>query len=148
MIRTIKIGLMTSMSAFFAASAFCQTPAVKTQAPSAPINTMTYTLKLWSNEKLIHNPTEADIKAAVTGLNSSDDGPRLVLSTAGNTNELQVSGSPKGGFSFDYHEGLGDNYPLYVSKKSDYSADAVIKLFDAYLKGGSDWKSQVEWQKQ
>lgn len=117
---------MASVCAFAGYSVLSQTP---TNKPSAPTTTMSYSLKFWSNEKVIHNPTEADIKAAVTALNNSDDGPRLVLSTPGNANELQVSGTPKDGFSFDYHEGLGDNYPLYVSKKSDYSADTVIKLF-------------------
>ena len=118
------------------------------QSAKTPTNATGYTLKFWKNEKIIRNPTEADIRAAVTALDNSEDGPRLVLSTAGNTNELQVSGTPKGGFSFDYHEGVGDNYPLYLSKKSDHSAETAIKLLVAYMKGTDDWKKMVEWKKE
>lgn len=121
---------------------------VVAQSAKTPTNATGYTLKLWKNEKIIRNPTEADIRVAVTALDNSEDGPRLVLSTAGNTNELQVSGTPKGGFSFDYHEGVGDNYPLYLSKKSDHSAETAIKLLVAYMKGTDDWKKMVEWKKE
>jgi hypothetical protein len=129
-------------------SALAQTAKTKVVPNVVITNKVNYTLKLWKNEKLICNPTEADIKAAVTARDNSEEGPRLVFSTPGNTNELQVSGTPKAGFSFDYHEGLGDSYPSYGSKKHDHSAETTIKLLAAYMKGADDWKKLVEGKKQ
>lgn len=147
--KMLYLGLFLVLAAGLGVNAQAAETASTTNTPASKAShPMNYTLKLWKNEKLIPHPTEADIRAAVTGLDNSEDGPRLILSTTGNTNELQVSGTPKDGFSFDYHEGLGDNYPIYVSAKTDYKADTVIKLFDAYLKGGDDWKKLIEWKKQ
>ncbi len=63
-------------------------------------------LILWNGNKLINNPTEADIRAAVTALDDSELGPRLRLSLNGNATRIELSGSPRAGFGLDYREGV------------------------------------------
>lgn len=118
-------------------------PSVAKTTPS----TTGCTLKIWEHERIIPDPTEADIRAAVTALDDSAMGPRLRLSMDGGANEINLSGTP-GDFGFDYHEGVvhAGNY-FYGSKRTDYSVETAIKLLVAYRNDAPDWKGMMEWQK-
>ena len=119
------------------------------QGPSATASAdLSCTLKLWENGKLIPNPTEADIRAAVSALDDSALGPRLLLSINGNGSQIQLSGAPPGDFALDYRErGADEAGYFYASRRCDYSTDAAIKILLAYRNGTADWATMVEWEK-
>ena len=115
---------------------------------STPANTMSCTLKIWKGEKTIPNPTEADIRAAVTALDNSEIGPRLLLSLHGGAGQIELSGTPRDGFGLDYREGaVSEGGYIYASKRTDYSAETAIKVLVAYRNGAPDWKTMAEWDK-
>jgi hypothetical protein len=106
------------------------------------------TLKLWQNEEIIPNPTEADIRAAVLALNASELGPRLRLSMDGDGSQIQLSGTPRDGFALDFRErGADEEGYFYASRRCNYPADAAIEVLVAYRNGTADWSTMVEWKK-
>jgi hypothetical protein len=122
-------------------------PVMPLSAPITASGTLRCTLKIWENERIIPDPTEADIRAAVTALDDSEMGPRLRLGMNGHSDEMDLSGTP-GDFGFNYHDGVvhARGY-FYASKRTDYSVETAIKLLVAYRNGVPDWKTMVEWQK-
>ena len=106
------------------------------------------TLKLWENERIIPNPTEADIRAAVLALDDSQLGPRLLLSMDGNGSQIQLTGAPPDGFGLEYRERAADEAGyFYSSRRYDYSPDAAIKVLIAYRNSVADWATMVEWKR-
>ncbi len=103
-------------------------------------------LLLWKENKLINNPTEADVRAAVAALDDSEIGPRLRLSLNGNATRIELSGSPQGGFGLDYREGAAQKRrAVYASAKTDLSAETVTQVLVAARNGAPDWKKLLEW---
>jgi hypothetical protein len=130
---------------------FGRTSDIGPAAPPPPAmpasNTLTCTLKIWESGKIIPAPTETDIRAAVMALDDSEMGPRLRLSMDGDTNRMELSGTP-GDFGFDYHEEAvqAEGY-FYASRRTDYSTETAIKVLVAYRNGTPDWQTMVEWKK-
>jgi hypothetical protein len=106
------------------------------------------TLKLWKNEKVLHNPTEADIRAAVTALSNDEMGPRLLLKMDGCGSQIQLTGTPQDGFAFEYRERSADAEGcFYSSERYDYPTEMAIKVLSAYRSGVADWATMVVWKK-
>ena len=85
----------------------------------------------------IPNPTEADIRAAVTSykdfqINTSevDDFLRITVPPSEHT------------FIFDGRDGnVG-----YMTKKDVVSTEVAVKIMTAYRNGSADWKKMVDWE--
>jgi hypothetical protein len=117
---------------------------VSAQTTNTPPNTktMSYTLNN-SDNKTVQNPTESDIRTAVTSLDG-DTNIFLILRKDAK-HWIQASWAAKGPLiDFDYAEGVEDAQ-FHTPKK--YSADIAFKVLDSYLKGTEDWKKLVEWEK-
>ncbi len=106
------------------------------------------TLKLWKNDQILPNPTEVDIRAAVTALSNDEMGPRLLLRMDGCGSQIQLTGTPQDGFAFEYRERSADaeGY-FYSSKKHDYPPEMAVKVLTAYRSGVADWATLVAWKK-
>ena len=125
--------------------------------PASPVNNTTMvtsptvtgcTLTIQKGGKVINNPAEADIRGAVEALDDSEVGPRLLISLNGGAGQIELSGTPRYGFAFDYREGPAkDGATIYASKKTDYPAETAVKVLVAYRNGAPDWKTMVEWDK-
>jgi len=101
---------------------------------------MSCTLKFDENEKTILNPTEADIRAAVTS-HKDGIGPIFYIGLDGTEDFLRISVF-KGAFSFDGREGnVG-----YMSKRDILSIEEAVKVMTAYRNGSADWKRMVDWE--
>ncbi|MGO8836891.1 MAG: protein kinase domain-containing protein [Limisphaerales bacterium] len=102
--------------------------------------TMSCTLKFDENEKTIPNPTEADIRAAVTS-HKDGIGPVFYIGLDGTEDFLRISVF-KGAFSFDGREGnVG-----YMSKRDILSIEEAVKVMTAFRNGSADWKRMVDWE--
>jgi hypothetical protein len=124
------------------------TPTLPPSAGTPPSGDLSCTMKLWETGKDMPNPTEADIWAAVTGLEDSQAGPRLRLTMNWDGSQIELIGTPHHGFALDYREGgarEGDYF--YSSRRCDYSADDAIKVLIAYRNGKADWSAMVQWKK-
>ncbi|MGZ5508709.1 MAG: hypothetical protein ACXWKH_20235 [Limisphaerales bacterium] len=105
-------------------------------------NSMTYTLEFQENDKIIHNPTEADIRSALASHND-DFGPVLVIKTDGTADFIRVVAEQDGHFSFQHSP---DGKVVFVSTKETFSVDEATKVAVGYAKGLPDWKNLVDWK--
>ena len=106
---------------------------------------MSHTLKFEDESKSIPNPTEADIRSAVTSHVPDEDsfGPILGIGLDGTEEILRINSLEKGRFSFEYTDG---NFG-YTSKRQNFSPEETVKVLTAYGNGTSDWMKLVDWDK-
>jgi hypothetical protein len=104
---------------------------------------MNYKLVNLQNNKVIPNPTDADIRAAVASIHD-DFGPVLALETTGEEQPLQMDEIAKGSFGFNCKDG---DMGYFVKKGHECSAEAAIKIIISYRDGTADWKTMTEWDK-
>ena len=115
------------------------------QTANAPAEgtTMNCTLTFSDTQKTIHNPTEADMRAALKASDNSDAvGPVFQITLEASTESLQVDLNDKNQFSFDYSDGQNAS----VSRRNDFSLDEALKVLMAFCNRAVDWKKMVEWQ--
>jgi len=104
---------------------------------------MNYKLVNLQNNKVIPNPTDADIRATVHSLHD-DFGPVLALETTGEEQPLQMDEIEKGSFGFNCKDG---DTGYFVKKGHECSAEVAIKIIISYRDGTADWKTMTEWDK-
>jgi hypothetical protein len=102
--------------------------------------TMSYALRNLQNDKVIPNPTDADIRATIASL-KDDFGPVLALEI-GDSQPLQMDEVSKGHFGFSCQEGQTG----YFSDKHEFSTEDAIKLIISFRDGTADWKKMTTWR--
>ena len=116
--------------------------AMSAQTTNSPTNTntpthrktMSYTLMFEESKTTIPNPTEADIRAAVTSYKDFE------IDLSGTEDFLRITVSGRA-FSFDGKDGnVG-----YMTKKDVVSIEEAVKIMTAYRNGSADWKKMVDW---
>ena len=103
---------------------------------------MSYTLEFQDSDKIIHNPTETDIRPALAS-HKDAFGPVMVIKTDGTSDFIRVVAEQDGHFSFQHSP---DGKVVFVSKKETFSVDEATKVAAGYTKGSPDWKNLVEWK--
>ena len=101
---------------------------------------MSYTLDI-CGEKKIQNPTEADIRQAISILDADKNSAFLILGTWDMT-YIQSSGDTKDGFDLEYQD--GDLKHHYRANK--FKAEEIIKAMTSYSTGTDNWKKTAEWK--
>ena len=91
---------------------------------------------------MIQNPTEADIRQAVFSLDTDKNGVLLVFGTSDMT-YIQTSGDKNVGFDLEYQD--GDTRHHYQARRSNLTAEEMIKAMTLYSTGTDDWKKAHEW---
>lgn len=110
--------------------------------PATSPTTTSFTLDI-SGNYTIQNPTEADIRRALAGLDNQKDASFLVLSASQMT-YIQVGGDAKAGFDLEYQEGDAQHHYRAVG---NVTADLVARAMVSYLNGTDDWKKAVKWER-
>jgi hypothetical protein len=93
-------------------------------------------------DKTIQNPTEDEIRQAVSTLDNKNNDAFLVLEINDMT-YMQTSGDPKDGFILEYQE---NDVKHHYQSKRELAADEVVKALVLYSVGSDDWKQMAEWQ--
>jgi hypothetical protein len=104
--------------------------------------TMSYTLDICGDKK-IQNPTEADIRQAISTLDTDKNSAFLILETSDMT-YIQSSGDKKLGFDLEYQD--GDKKHHFRAKRDSFTAEEIIKAMTSYSAGTDDWKKLTEWK--
>ena len=101
-----------------------------------------YTLIFDVGQRGIANPTEADIRSAVTGY-KGQMGPIFQISMVGTKETLQIDALGDGHYSFEYSDGgkVG-----YISKRKDYSIEEAVKILTDYRYGSPIWNETIDWK--
>ena len=102
---------------------------------------MNYALDVYG-DKNIQNPTEADIRQAVSSL-ADEDGAFLILGTSDMT-YIQAVVDRQFGFDLEYQE--DDTEHHYRARRNDFTVEEIIKAMTSYSTGADDWKKTVEWE--
>jgi hypothetical protein len=128
--------------ALFTVAIGCGRQTTATNSPPE-IKTMNSAMELdVCGDKKIQNPTEADIRQAVFGLDTKKGEAFLVLGPTDMT-YIQTSGDQKVGFDLEYQQTDANHH--YRAKR-DLTADEVIKALTSYCIGSDDWKKATEWE--
>ena len=93
-------------------------------------------------DKKIPNPSEADIRQAVFGLDTNKGEAFLILGPTDMT-YIQTSGDKKVGFDLEYQEADANHH--YRAKR-DFTAEEVVKALVSYSTGSDDWKKTTKWE--
>jgi len=104
--------------------------------------TMSYTLDICGDKK-IQNPTEADIRQAISTLDTDKNSAFLILGTS-NMTYIQSSGDKKVGFDLEYQD--GDLKHHFRAKRDSFKAEEIIKAMTSYSAGTDEWKKISEWK--
>lgn len=104
---------------------------------------MTLTLDI-CGDKEIQNPTDTDIRQAVSSLDTDKNSAFLVLATSELT-YMQTSGDKNIGFSLEYQEGNTEHH--YQAKRDDFTAEEIIQAMISYCAGSENWKKISEWMR-
>ena len=126
--------------ALFAVAVGCGRQNTTTTTPPKA-KTMNCTLDICGAKK-IQNPTEADIRQAVFGLDTKKGEAFLILGPTDMT-YIQTGGDQKAGFDLEYQESDAKHH--YRAKR-DFTADEVLKVLLSYTTGSEDWKKSAEWE--
>ena len=105
-------------------------------------NTMSYKLTFFDSQQTISNPTEADIRAAVTS-HKDDFGPIFIIGLDETKGFIRVVAEQDSHFSFQY---TVDGSVVYVSTKETFSIEDAVKVSATYKNGSADWKKMVDWK--
>jgi TPR repeat protein len=100
-----------------------------------------YTLNICGAKK-IQNPTEADIRQAVFGLDMNKDYEFLILDLT-DTAYMQAAMDREARFILEYQH--TDTEHHYRAKR-DFAADEIVKALVSYSTGTDDWKKIAEWE--
>ncbi len=112
--------------------------------PTTKATAMNYTLVfITGSKKDIHNPTEADIRAALTS-QKDDFGPVFDIHPDGTDEFFAIVSEQDGHFSFQHSPDR--KKVIYASKKETFSIDDGVKAASEYLKGSPDWKKLGDWK--
>jgi len=126
------------MILFFVLAGFCAASAPTTNSTvitnaTTKTKTMSYTLQfITGGEKDIHNPSEADIRAALTS-HKEDFGPVFEIHSDGTDGFFAVVSEQDSHFSFQYAHDR--KKVIYVSKKETFSIEDGVKAAVEFLKG-------------
>jgi len=102
---------------------------------------MNFKLTSEQNNKVIANPTDADIHAMVVSL-TDDFGPVLTLQTPGDAQYLSMDEIAKGKFGFTCKDG---NIAWTTKDGHECSPEVAIKIIISYRDQTPDWKKLGEW---
>jgi hypothetical protein len=117
-------------------------------APSTHTNTTTpkksvnFKLTNEQNNKVVANPTDADIHAMVVSL-TDDFGPVLSLQTLGDAQYLSMDEISKSKFGFTCKDG---NIAWTTKDGHECSPEVAIKIIISYRDQTPDWKKLGEWK--
>lgn len=95
-------------------------------------------------DREIQNPTEADIRQALSSLDTGKNDAFLILATSDLT-YIQTSGDRNVGFDLEYQE--GDTGHHYRAQRDDFTAEEIIKAMASYCAGADNWKNIAEWMR-
>ena len=112
-----------------------------TTATPPTASTMNTTLDICGLKK-IPNPTETDIRQAVSTLDTGKNDAFLILGPTEMT-YIQIAGDEKAGFHVEYQE---NDVEHHYRAKRDLTVDEVVKTLLAYSAGSDEWKRMTEWE--
>jgi S1-C subfamily serine protease len=105
---------------------------------------MSFTLNI-GGDKEIRNPTEADIRQAVFGLDTKKGDAFIVLgSTDTGMTYIQTSGDQKAGFVLEYQEETLEQHFQAVTLTP---ASKVVAAFQKYINKDAMWKAAFLWKR-
>ncbi len=90
-------------------------------------------------DRQIENPGQEDIVAAIRQAYAEEIDALILLSDVENNQFMQV---PSGGRHVEYC--VGPKGPIYAAE--DVSLELAIRLFSAYARGETGWKTQATWE--
>jgi len=96
------------------------------------------------SEKTIVNPTEADIRSALSSLNTKSGDAFVILGPSDMT-YIQASGDQNVGFDLEYQEGTIHQH--YRAKQEPIPLNAIIEAFIAYRNENSEWKAKFTFER-
>jgi hypothetical protein len=102
---------------------------------------MNCTLEICGDQK-IQNPTDADIRQAVLGLDTRKGDAFLILGPT-DMSYIQSSGDQQVGFNLEYQEADAKHH--YRAKRA-FTADEIVNALVSYASGADEWKKTAEWE--
>ena len=112
-----------------------------TTATPPKANAMNYTLDI-CGDKRIQNPTESDIRQAVSALDTNSGDAFLILGSTEMT-YIQTGGDQKVGFVLEYQD---TDAKHHYRAKRNLTVDEIVKALVTYSTGADDWKTMAEWE--
>ena len=98
-----------------------------------------------SDLQMIPNPTEQDIIDGFKGYGEDDIDDFVILSQNDMTYvQSAVSHLEGEGFILEYQDGSLNQH--YVATDCNIPLETILKIFLAYLKGDSSWKTDFLWE--
>jgi hypothetical protein len=107
-----------------------------------PRKTMSHTLDVCGSKK-VRNPSEADIRAAVSALDTAKGEAFLILGPT-NMTYIQTGGDRKIGFDLEYQE---NDAKHHYRAKRNFTDEEIVKVLICYMTGGDDWKKTADWER-
>jgi len=91
----------------------------------------------------IQNPSESDIRQAVSALDTKHNDAFLILGPT-NMTYIQVTGDPKVGFDVEYQE---SNLPNHYRSRCDFTVEEIVRTLVEYYTGPDEWIKSGEWER-
>lgn len=111
----------------------------------APSDTGSSVTLILSSDEKIANPTDEQIREALSGLNVGRDGEGFAILERDEMTYMQVSGDQTIGFDMEYQN--GDVQKHYRAKRRDFTADEVARALAEYRDGRIDWSDYGQWSR-
>ncbi len=94
--------------------------------------------------RTIQNPSDAEIRDALRGLDAGDESGFVILGPDVMT-YIQTCGDERGGFELEYQEGSTERH--YCASDSAIPLDEILRAFREYRDGCGDWKERFQFER-